>query len=380
MHLDKVTTLLKDKQVDWAVFFRPQEVVMLTGYYPHWNGSVLVSSRNGDHILFVPDLEPSLSGISDNVEVIRYPWATAETDPWLKLINSIENIFGKECTFAINTALNKPAPAGNAGEGSVIPLSFFMDLNKRFTLININPELSQLLSVKTPEQIAKIRTTHRVILPAIAEFFNVRQGDTDSELVARIEAAITRQVGKDIKYARAWASIQSGIDSKDAGRFNKTGTRELKNGDLVFLEMCVCVDGYWGDLTRVTTVGEPTYSQQQHFDIVHGAIQSTLQMAKPGTEVSRLYDAAVTVFNAHGLSHLFTHGLGHGTGFAYHDPGVDITPSGRAILEPGQVITIEPALYGDEIGGGIRIEENIVITENGFDYLSTPQTKIRHIN
>lgn len=378
MHLGNAVAILKNNCIDGAIFFRPQELVMLANHYPHWNGSMLVSTRSGTHTLFIPDQEPDVLDVESEVNIIRYPWATAVTDPWTGLLKCIEDVIGKGKSVAINTSLSQAAPSSNAGEGSIIPMSFFMALNEIFKLVDVSDSLNELLTIKTTKQIKQVKLTHTAALPAIAEFFNIQEGDTDAELAARIESQVAKQSGKKgIIYSRAWAMVQSGSDTKNACRYNKTGSRTVKDGDWVFLEISVCVNGYWLDLTRTTVVGTPAPIQIEHFGYVYSAIQAALRLAKPGTPLKYLYHAAMQVFKDAGLPHCFPHGLGHGTGFAYHDPSLAINSSNTARLRSGQILTIEPALYGEEINGGVRIEENIVITDHGFEYLSIPQTKIK---
>lgn len=378
MHLDGAVQILNKNGIDGAIFFRPQELVMLADHYPHWNGSVLVSTCHGQHILFTPDLEPALCDVASGIEVVSYPWATAVNDPWLGLSKRIQDVIGKGASIAINSSLSQPAPSSNAGEGSIIPMSFFLELKDDFKLVDVSDSFNSLLSIKTPKQIEKIQLTHAIALPAITEFFKVKAGCTDAELAARIEAEVAKQSGENgASYSRAWATIQSGPDTKNACRYNKTGSRVIQNGDWVFLEMSVCVNGYWLDLTRTTIAGSPTQQQTIHFDLVYSAIQAALKLAKPGVPLKYLYQASMQVFKDVGLSHCFPHGLGHGTGFSYHDPSLAINGSNNTLLRPGHIVTIEPALYGEEINGGVRIEENIVITDDGFEYLSKPQTKIQ---
>lgn len=378
MHLYKVTELINKHSIDAAIFIRPQELVMLANHYPHWNGSVLVLLSDGSHTLFVPDVEPEIVNLSDNVEVIRYPWATSSCDPWEALLESIEVLIGKEKYIAINTSLTQAAPSSNAGEGAIFPMSFYLNLIGKFNFCDINDSLSELLAIKTDEQIERIKLVHKIALPAIAEFFTVKVNESDAELSARIEASILKQSGTgDVIYSKAWAMIQSGLDTKNACRFNKTGVRKIQDGDWVFLELSVCVNGYWLDLTRTTVAGKVSDQQQMYFDLVSKAVQASVKIAAPNTSLHDLYEVAMSVFKEAKLGHCFPHGLGHGTGFAYHDPSLGINKNNHLRLKPGQVLTIEPALYGDEIQGGVRIEENIVITDDGFEYLSSPQTHIK---
>lgn len=164
--------------------------------------------------------------------------------------------------------------------------------------------------------------------------------------------------------------VQSGPNSADAGRFNRSTARRLQNGDLVLIELATCVNGYWSDLTRTAAVGALKPEVKQILEIATSAQQAAVDGIGPGVSADRIDAFARDMIAAQGLSSFFTHHTGHHVGFRYHDPGFLILPGESAKLEPGMVITIEPGVYVPERGCGARIEDNVLVTESGHETLS----------
>jgi Xaa-Pro aminopeptidase/Xaa-Pro dipeptidase len=164
--------------------------------------------------------------------------------------------------------------------------------------------------------------------------------------------------------------VQSGPNSADAGRFNRSSGRRLRDGDLVLTELATCVNGYWSDLTRTAAVGSPTPEVEQILAIATDAQQAAVDGIRPGVSAGHIDALARDKIAAQGLSSFFTHHTGHQVGFRYHDPGFLILPGESAKLEPGMVITLEPGVYVPERGCGARIEDNVLVTESGHEVLS----------
>jgi Xaa-Pro aminopeptidase len=166
--------------------------------------------------------------------------------------------------------------------------------------------------------------------------------------------------------------------------FNSTllhynGTRaQIKDGDLVLMDVACEYGGYSADITRtVPANGKFTPRQREIYEIVLAASNAAIAAIKPGVMMSgnapdNLTKIATDVINSRGkdkdgnpLGKYFIHGLGHNIGLNVHDPGVP----GRA-LEPGMVITIEPGIYIPDENIGVRIEDDILVTETGAKNLS----------
>jgi len=164
--------------------------------------------------------------------------------------------------------------------------------------------------------------------------------------------------------------VQSGPNSADAGRFNRSTGRRVENGDLVLIELATCVNGYWSDLTRTAAVGSAKDEVEQILAIVRDAQQAAVDGVRPGVSAGDIDALARDKIAVQGFSSFFTHHTGHHVGFRYHDPGFGILPGESAQLRPGMVITIEPGVYIRERGAGARIEDNVLVTESGHEVLS----------
>jgi Xaa-Pro aminopeptidase len=143
---------------------------------------------------------------------------------------------------------------------------------------------------------------------------------------------------------------------------------EIKDGDVVVIDVAGEYGGYAADITRTLPAnGKFTARQREIYDIVLGAQNAALDAIKPGVQMSTLQNIAYQYINTHGhdqagntLGKYFIHGLGHGLGLDVHDP-TDYTRPLRA----GMAITDEPGIYIPEENLGVRIEDDVLITEDG---------------
>jgi len=145
-------------------------------------------------------------------------------------------------------------------------------------------------------------------------------------------------------------------------------TRRLRRGDLVLVELDTYADGYWSDLTRMFVIGEPTSEQQRIFDSVLEAQQEAIKSIKSGVKASDIDGIARNIAGKHGYRKYFPHRLGHGIGLQLHELPV-LHPASGDILSPGMVHSVEPGIYIPGFGG-IRVEDDILDLERGYEYLS----------
>jgi Xaa-Pro aminopeptidase len=313
------------------------------------------------------------------LRVQEYPWGDLKCgDPYSVLISAVGDQLAKNGIqneqVGMNPGAFKASLPIQAAEQIPIPEDFAERLSmlagKRD--INCRTGFANLYLRKTPEEIDAIRLANRVANVGLQAFYeNSRPGTTEAEVAAAVESIIYRQIGCDgIFHSRAWAMVQSGPNSADAGRFNRSTGRRLTNGDLVLIELATCVNGYWSDLTRTVAVGSPPAEAAEILDIVRDAQNAAVAAIRSGISAGEIDSCARDRIAAHGLSSYFTHHTGHHVGFRYHDPGFLLLPGESAVLEPGMVVTIEPGVYVHERGAGARIEDNVLVTETGHEVLS----------
>jgi Xaa-Pro dipeptidase len=225
---------------------------------------------------------------------------------------------------------------------------------------------------KTEAEIKQIRLANKVAQRGLDAWRDsLIPGTTEAEAASAAEAAIHSLTGKHgINTARAWAMVQSGPNTIQAGSFNRSSGRRLQSGDLALIELATCVNGYWSDLTRTEPVGQVSTEIAEVLHAVSVSQQAAIRTITPGVSANDVDAAARESLRQAGLADSFTHATGHHTGFRYHDPGFMIAPDNRDLLTCGMVITIEPGVYILERGVGARIEDNIAVTSSGADILS----------
>jgi Xaa-Pro aminopeptidase len=313
------------------------------------------------------------------LQVKEYPWGDLKcADPYTILLSSVREELAKAKVSREQVGINpnsaRAALPMQAAEHIPLPENFSDQLSGLVAKSGTAQQAKffQLYIRKTGEEIQAIRLANRVANVGLQVFHEkLKPGISEVEIAAAVESAIQCQIGHDdIFHARAWAMVQSGPNSADAGRFNRSTARRLQNGDLVLIELGTCVNGYWSDLTRTAPVGEVKPAVEQILNVAAEAQKAAINAAVPGVSAGRVDAAARDSIAGRGFAEFFTHLTGHHVGFRYHDPGFAIVPGEAAQLEPGMIITIEPGVYVRERGAGARIEDNVLDNESGNEILS----------
>ena len=119
------------------------------------------------------------------------------------------------------------------------------------------------------------------------------------------------------------------------GTFSRSSARLLAEGDLVVLELAVCADGYWSDVTRTASVGEPDERQRALLSAVREAQAAAIRVVRPGATGEEVDRAARSILEQRGYGAGFTHNCGHHVGFRYHDRGPVHQRGSRSPCKPG---------------------------------------------
>lgn len=143
---------------------------------------------------------------------------------------------------------------------------------------------------------------------------------------------------------------------------------EIPDNCLMTFDFGATVDGYKSDITRTIHIGKPQKDLEDLFDIVFEVQQKCLSEVRSGKEARALDALAHALFAEHGVDKYFTHALGHGVGLAIHEEPTLSRRSGT-VLEKGMIVTIEPGLYVEGLGG-VRIEDSVVVTDGGCEVLT----------
>jgi Xaa-Pro aminopeptidase len=225
--------------------------------------------------------------------------------------------------------------------------------------------LAEMRRRKDPDEVALLRRCMRAT-EAGHEWAraNVKPGMTELEVYCGVNTACIRAAGQ--------AVIVYGDFAVSPGSSRRGGPptgRVLEPGDMLIVDFSVVIGGYRSDFTNTLVVGkQPSADQRRLFDLCMAAMAAGEKGLRPGAECRAVYQAVRAVFEKAGVAEHFPHHAGHGLGLT-HPEDPYFVPNANQTLVAGDVVTIEPGLYIDGIGG-IRVEHNYLITQQGHERLS----------
>ncbi len=142
----------------------------------------------------------------------------------------------------------------------------------------------------------------------------------------------------------------------------------IRRGEMVILDFGCCYRGYHSDLTRTVSVGKPSAEMKKVYRIVYDAQMKAIDAVHSGVSARSVDAVARKHIRQNGYGRYFIHSLGHGLGIHVHEP-LRLSVLSKSILQTGNVMTIEPGIYIPGCGG-VRIEDDIVVKENGCEVLT----------
>src|SRR5438034_3763500 len=239
---------------------------------------------------------------------------------------------------------------------------------------NLRPIADSLRLVKDADEVARMRKAVDIsVLGHIAAMQAARPGMWEYEIEAALEAEFRRNGADRVGYP---SIVGSGPNSTTL--HYDVNRRQTRDGDLVVVDAGAEWGQYTADVTRTFPVnGKFTPRQKAIYDLVLGTQQAAFDSTRPGTTIERLNRIAKDYMRAHSgtlcgvpCDAYFIHGLSHGLGMDVHDVGDYRTP-----LKQGMVITIEPGIYLPQEALGVRIEDDVLVTATGAEWLSAKAPK-----
>jgi Xaa-Pro aminopeptidase len=240
---------------------------------------------------------------------------------------------------------------------------------------NIRPIFDSLRLVKDADELARLRRAVDIsALGHVAAIAAARPGMWEYEIEAVLEATFRRNGADRLGYP---SIVGSGPNSTTL--HYDVSRRQTRDGDLVVMDAGAEWGQYTADVTRTFPVnGTFTARQKAIYDLVLTTQQAAFDSTRPGTTIAQLNRIARAFMRAHSgtlcgdqsCDAYFIHGLGHWLGMDVHDAGDYSTP-----LKPGVVLTLEPGIYLPEEALGVRIEDDVLVTPSGAEWLSAKAPK-----
>ncbi len=220
--------------------------------------------------------------------------------------------------------------------------------------------------VKDPDEIEAMARACRIADQALAEVApSLVDGLTEAQVRNRLELRM-RELGAS---GPSYDTIVATGPRNAALPHHRPTDTVIEHGHTVIIDVGALVDGYHSDMTRTFVVGEPTPLQDELYHLVLTAQQAGVAAVRPGMRVQELDGVCRGIITDAGYGDWFTHGTGHGVGLLIHeDPFVN--RAGDAILQVGDVVTVEPGVYREGFGG-VRVEDLVVVTSDGCRVLTS---------
>lgn len=222
--------------------------------------------------------------------------------------------------------------------------------------------VERLRAIKSPAEIEYIRNSCRLARTAHARLIEeLSWGVPERVVAARLEFLFREHGAEGVAFDTI---VASGPNSSLPHA--RPGDRRIRQDEVLLIDFGARKNGYCSDLTRVLP---PDHDEVLRvMEIVEGARQAAFSVIRPGISTTTVDQAAREVITRSGYGKRFGHGTGHGLGLEIHERP-RVSTSGDSTLESGMVLTIEPGIY---LPGtfGIRIEDVVVVTEDGYELLS----------
>lgn len=351
----------KDENVRYLTSLRPQ---LIAGKSTVLNGALLVRDR--DPILFCS------GGERDRVDRTM-PWITeAHTIPIMEQRALIDG-----CVREILAPTLARHGLDNARVGidetSMILAECLAAALPHLDLADGDTPMQQARMRKLPEEIALLEeATALADAVTAAGVAAVREGMRECEVAAEAMHTLFRLGGE---YAHVMTPfVASGEHMAPPHRI--TSEKLIRHGDLVFIDIGACWAGYFGDVARTTVCGTPSREQREIYTAVYEGLQAGIAQMRPGRTNADAAEAIIAAATARGLGGRFLSlFIGHGVGIGANEPpyiGETLPGAPTYEFEPGMVFAVEPLIWVEGVrgGGGVRLEEMVLITENDPHVLS----------
>jgi len=192
----------------------------------------------------------------------------------------------------------------------------------------------------------------------------IREGMTERQVAGMLMGHLLAAGAQTLPFEPL---VQAGPSS--ANPHGMPGDRPLRRGDVVVIDFGLTIADYSSDITRTIAIGELDEEMRAVYDVVKAANAAGRAAAKPGATGEDVDRAARGVIEAAGYGQYFIHRTGHGLGLEGHEPPYMVAGD-TTILRPGMTFTVEPGIYIPG-KGGVRIEDDVLITEDGSQSLTT---------
>jgi Xaa-Pro aminopeptidase len=368
--LERVRALMAEQNLDALVVRAPDNVLYLTNFWGMKGFDAAVFPREGGPVLIT--MEPSAQDAADmawtqDVRLVPGYDPTDPRPPALRALEVAREVAAQFESVGLELSLGTQASDRMVGEPTTYTKAWFDGFPNAQ---DATPLLNQARALKTEQEVRRMRLANEIAAGAMEHVAReLRPGMKESEAAALWQGFVhgegTGWKGQ-VELALGFSLVWSGPGIRT---FTATGHRPVQEHEPTLFEIWVCADGYWCDHTKNVCPGALDSRYDELLDALLDVYRRALDHCRPGASLAELDRLIRCGIAEAGFPDQPTHPIAHGVGARAHEPPYAHQAGGGAI-EEGMVLAIEPGAYW-EGGGGLRVEDNFLITAEGVEKLSS---------
>jgi Xaa-Pro aminopeptidase len=367
--LERVRALMAEHELDALVVRAPDDVLYLTNFWGMKGYDACVFPREGEPVLICLEASEEDAARMAWTRDVRFFSGYDERDPRppvarvLELAREAASEYGR---VGLELSLGTQASDRMVGEPTTFTAEWFAAFGES---ADATPLLAAARAVKTEQEIERMRLANTIAAAAMEHCkLVIDAGMSEAQIAAEWEGFVhgegTGWDGK-VELALGYSLVWSGPGIKT---FTATTSRAVVEGEPTLFEIWVCADGYWCDHTKNLVVGELT---MEYGELERGLMDvylDAVEFVRPGASFAELDRRIREGITGIGFPGQPSHPICHGVGARAHEPPY-AHQAGGGEMAVGMVLAIEPGCYIDG-GGGLRVEDNFLVTETGAEKLS----------
>jgi len=367
--LERVRALMAEHELDALVVRAPDDVLYLTNFWGMKGYDACVFPREGEPVLICLEASEEDAARMAWTRDVRFFSGYDERDPRppvarvLELAREAASEYGR---VGLELSLGTQASDRMVGEPTTFTAEWFAAFGES---ADATPLLAAARAVKTEQEIERMRLANTIAAAAMEHCkLVIDAGMSEAQIAAEWEGFVhgegTGWDGK-VELALGYSLVWSGPGIKT---FTATTSRAVVEGEPTLFEIWVCADGYWCDHTKNLVVGELT---MEYGELERGLMDvylDAVEFVRPGASFAELDRRIREGITGIGFPGQPSHPICHGVGARAHEPPY-AHQAGGGEMAAGMVLAIEPGCYIDG-GGGLRVEDNFLVTETGAEKLS----------
>ncbi|HZB35026.1 MAG TPA: Xaa-Pro peptidase family protein [Gaiellaceae bacterium] len=367
--LARVRALMAEEALDALVVRAPDNVLYLTNFWGMKGYDAVVFPQEGDPTLICLEASADDAARMAWPDDVRFFRGYDERDPRppparaLDLALEASRPYGR---IGLELSLGTQASDRMVGEPTTYTEAWFASWRDA---ADATPLLAEARAIKTPQELERIRLANEIAASAMEHVrAELRPGMKESEAAALWNGFVhgegtgwERKVELALGFSLVWSG--EGIRT-----FTATGDRPVQEDEPTLFEIWVCADGYWCDHTKNLCPGRLSADYERLHESLMDVYERAIDFCRPGASLPELDRLVRDGIAEAGYPGQPSHPIAHGVGARAHEPPY-AHQAGTGTIEQGMVLAIEPGAYW-EGGGGLRVEDNFLITADGAEKLS----------